>query len=75
MLLQIVLFCSFFFFFSFVMIFISEDPCTSCAVNMCSEAEESVPFSFQCFNLLRKLFSKEPIHEDWLGLGVNKAGT
>ena len=61
--------------YSFVMIFISEDPCTSCAVNMCSEAEESVPFSFQCFNLLRKLFSKEPIHEDWLGLGVNKAGT
>ena len=55
--------------YSFVMIFISEDPCTSCAVNMCSEAEESVPFSSQCFNLLRKLFHKEPIHEDWLGVG------
>ena len=54
---------------SSVMIFISEDPCTSCAVSMCSEAGESLPFSSQRFNLLRKLLNKEPIHEDWLGVG------
>ena len=60
---------------SFVMIFISEDPCTPCAVNMCSEAEESIPFSSQCFHLLRKLFKKSQTMKIGLGWGVNKAGT